>query len=379
MTNTQAILAPKMIVAGQILNNYAVLFRLGKIHALVHSDNLPPHANIEELHGGILVPGFVDTQVNGGGGILFNDTPTVEGIKSIAKAHRKFGTTALLPTLISDNFDVIRKGLGAIEQAIEDGVPGVVGIHVEGPFLNPEKRGIHDASKFRRLDIDAIELLSSMRRGKTLVTIAPENASPGLISELRRRGIIVAAGHSLATYDEIKHANAEGLSGVTHLFNAMSQLGSREPGVVGAALDFGLTCGLIADGYHVHEAAMRAAYQMIGAEKLMLVTDAMPSVGHADNGFYLGENWISSASGALRDKVGTLAGSNLNMALAIRNAMSMMRIDLASAVRMASATPARFLGLEERLGTIAPGLNADFVHLDDELHPRSVWIGGAKQ
>jgi N-acetylglucosamine-6-phosphate deacetylase len=373
-----AITGARILAGGTWFDNHALMVRDGRVEAVVPANALDSGISVETLDGGALLPGFIDTQVNGGGGVLFNDHPDRDGIEAIAAAHRRSGTTALLPTLISDDFDVIARAIAAIDATIAAGVPGVVGIHIEGPFLNPAKHGIHDASKIRKIDDRAIDLLCSLRNGKTLVTLAPECAPPGVIAALTARDVVVAAGHSLASYDDMVRAEGEGLSGVTHLFNAMTQLGSREPGLVGAAIDLGLTSGLIVDGYHVHPAALRAAYRAKGANELMLVTDAMPSVGNDAEGFALGDVWISSETGALRGPDGTLAGSDLDMARALRNAVAMMKIDLASASRMASGTPAAFLGLAEDYGTLAPGQRADFVHLDEHLRPKGTWIGGER-
>jgi N-acetylglucosamine-6-phosphate deacetylase len=341
-------------------------------------DALPADLSIERVDGGALIPGFVDTQVNGGGGVLFNDEPTVAGITKIAEAHRRFGTTALLPTLISDDFAVIERAITAVDAAIAAGVPGIIGIHIEGPFLNSGKRGIHDAGKFRTLDDDAIAMLSGLGGGRTLVTLAPECAGDGAIAALVARGVIVSAGHSLASYEAMAAAVAEGLSGITHLFNAMTQMEGRAPGMVGAAFDLGITAGLIVDGHHVHPASLRATLRAKGPGELMLVTDAMPTVGGDSDSFILGDKQISEADGALRSADGTLAGSTLDMAAAVRNAVTIMHTDLATASRMASGTPAAFLGLAVSHGDLSPGMRADIVHLDDAMMPRATWIAGQR-
>jgi N-acetylglucosamine-6-phosphate deacetylase len=371
-----AITGARILWDGTWLDDHAVIIDDGLIKAVVARDAIPAQAEVRRLDGGILVPGFIDTQVNGGGGILFNDHPTVEGVRAIAAAHRRFGTTALLPTLISDDLDVVARAIAAVDEAIFLGVPGIIGIHIEGPFLNQGKRGIHDATKFRTLDSDAVALLSSLQHGKTLVTLAPECAREGAIAALVEKGVVVAAGHTLANYDEIQRAITEGLSGVTHLFNAMTQMEGRAPGVVGAALESDLVCGIIVDGHHVHPASLRAAWHAKGADGLMLVTDAMPTVGSKERSFRLGDVEITAADGILRSADGTLAGSDLDMAQAVRNAHSMMRVSLTEAIYMASFAPAQFLGLSHRHGRIAPGYRADFVHLDDALLVQASWIAG---
>jgi N-acetylglucosamine-6-phosphate deacetylase len=373
-----AISGARILADGGWQDNQAVMTADGMIGAVIPADAIPAEAKVQRLDGGTLVPGFIDTQVNGGGGVLFNDQPTVAGIAAIASAHRRFGTTAMLPTLISDDLNVVAAAIAAVDAAIADGVPGIIGIHVEGPYLNPGKRGIHNAAKFRTLDDEAIALLSSLKHGKTLVTLAPELAPPSAIAALVARGVIVAAGHSLADYDTMRRAMDEGMSGVTHLFNAMSQLEGRAPGVVGAALDSDLYCGLIVDGHHVHPAALRAAYRAKGADQLMLVTDAMPTVGATAQLFRIGGTEVVVQDGALRSADGTLAGSNLDMAAAVRNCVSMMKLDLITACHMASGTPAAFLGITGSCGRIAPGYRADLVHLDDAGHVQATWISGAR-
>jgi len=372
----QAFVGAAILSDGDWHNDHALVVTGDTIDAIVPAAQIPSGAERIDLAGGYLLPGFVDTQVNGGGGVLFNDVPTCEGVRAIAQTHRKFGTTGILPTLISDDLSVIAQAIDAVDEAIASGVPGVIGIHIEGPFLNAQKRGIHDSAKFRQIDAAAINLLASATRGKTLVTLAPETASTGTIAELKRRGIVVAAGHSMASYEQMAAAVSEGLTGLTHLFNAMTPLVGREPGMVGAAFDMHLFSGIIVDGHHVHPAALRAAFRAKGSYELMLVTDAMPSVDDPRSGFTLGSTWIGVKDGVLRGPDGTLAGSNLNMAHALRNAIDMMHVDIATASRMASGTPAAFLGLGHSHGVLKPGYRADLVHLDDALQPLATWIGG---
>jgi N-acetylglucosamine-6-phosphate deacetylase len=372
----KALIGARILSADGWRDRHALLIEAGRIVDIVAEGDAPAESVPLVLDGGMLLPGFIDTQVNGGGGVLLNDTPTVEGVAVIANAHRRFGTTAMLPTLISDTMDVVATAIAAVDAAIRAGVPGVVGIHIEGPFLNEGKRGIHDAAKFRTLDAAAIALLSSLKFGKTLVTLAPEYAPAGAIAELVKRGIIVAAGHTLATYDQMLAAEREGLSGVTHLFNAMSQLESRAPGVVGAAMQGDLSCGVIVDGHHVHPATLRAAFRSIGSQRLMLVTDAMPTVGASAESFTLNGQVIVARGGACYAPDGTFAGSDLNMTQALQNAVAMMAVDVATASQMASSTPAAFLGLSGTHGALSAGMRADIVHLSDALKPLSTWIAG---
>ena len=355
-----------------------VVVRDGLIHAVMDDGDFDRRdVEVRDLDGQKLLPGFIDVQVNGGGGVLFNDAPSVESIRAIGAAHRVFGTTGFLPTLISDDLEVVATAIAATDEAIEAGVPGVLGIHLEGPFLNEKKKGAHDASKFRVLDRDAIELLSSLRNGITMVTLAPETTSPGMIAELVDAGVVVAAGHTNASYDETRAALDAGLIGFTHLFNAMSPLTGRAPGVVGAALDNELSwCGLIVDGHHVHPASLRVALASKPRGRCLLVTDAMPSVGAADKAFQLNGRAISVADGKCVTADGTLAGSDLDMAAAVKNAMRMLHLDTAEAVRMASKYPAEAIGLGAELGQIKAGYRANLVLTDQQMNVIDTWIDG---
>ena len=376
---------PTALVNGRVLgeNGFlegkAVVVDGSVIAGVVDVSELPAATDRHDLQGGLLVPGFIDTQVNGGGGTLFNDSPTVDAIRTIGEAHRQFGTTGFLPTLISDDLHVIQAGIDAVDEAIAEGVPGVLGIHVEGPFLNEQRKGIHDAEKIRELDEEGLAVLTSAKSGRTLVTVAPECTTPDMIRRLVEAGVIVSAGHTDATYAKMKTAIGAGVTGVTHLFNAMSQLTSREPGVVGAGLESdAVWCGIIVDGHHVDPATLRLALRCKPHDKLMLVTDAMPSVGTDVESFVLQGKRIGVKNGAVRDESGRLAGSHLDMARAVRNAAGTLDLPLETAVGMASAFPAKFLGLEHERGAIAPGYFADLVLLDDDLTVRETWISGQR-
>jgi len=332
-----------------------------------------------DLDGGWLVPGFIDTQVNGGGGVLFNDAPTVEGIDAIGRAHARFGTTGFLPTLISDSPEVIAKALDATDAAIEAGVPGCVGVHIEGPIISVTRKGIHDPEKFRKLDDDLLALLTRPRRGKVMLTLAPEMVSLEDIARLHAAGVILSIGHSDADYDTAKAAIAAGMTGVTHLFNAMSPLLHRAPGVVGAAIeDQAIYCGLILDGFHVHDAAVRIAVRARPHDRFLLVTDAMPCVGADVAEFDLHGRRILVEGGRCLGEDGTLAGSSLDMAGAFRNAVTRIGLSHADAATMAATSPAAFLGLSGESGALAPGLAADWVHLTRDLQPAGTWIAGIR-
>ena len=370
------------LVNGQVLTGghfeaVTVLIEADRIVAVGRAADAAQASTRVDLDGGFLLPGFVDTQVNGGGGLLFNDAPTLETIATIGAAHRRYGTTGFLPTLISDDLQTVAQAIDAVDQAIEAGVPGVLGIHIEGPFLSERRKGVHDASKFRTLDEAALKLLTSARRGRTLVTLAPETTTPELIGRLAAAGVTVAAGHTNATYERLIEAFGAGVTGFTHLFNAMSPLASREPGAVGAALDHQDSwCGVIIDGRHIHPAALRIAFRAKRHDRFMLVTDAMPSVGMVEKSFTIQGRPIRVVDGVCVDDNGTLAGSDLDMASAVRNAVQLTGLDLAGAAAMASTNPAAFLGLGGELGQIAPGFRADLTLLDGELQSKRTWIGG---
>jgi N-acetylglucosamine-6-phosphate deacetylase len=355
----------------------AVILRAGRIAAVADVADIPAGAARRDLGGGFLVPGFIDTQVNGGGGAFFTDDPSAETIARIGRAHRAFGTTGYMPTLISDDLSTVEAGIAATRDAMAAGVPGVLGVHIEGPFLNAARKGIHDASKFRVIDEAAIALLTSLEVGRTMVTLAPEMTTPAMIRRLADAGVIVTAGHTNGDYAVIRAALDAGLAGFTHLFNAMSPLRTREPGAVGAALeDDGCWCGLIVDGRHVDPVVLRIALKAKRHDRFMLVTDAMPTVGLADKSFLMQGRRISVVGGVCVDEQGTLAGSDLDMAGAVKNTVDMLGLTLAEAVNLASRHPAEFLGLGHELGRIAPGYRADLVLLDEEMTVTESWIGG---
>lgn len=376
-----ALRADRVLLAEGFVRGINVLVENGFVTEVCPDSRRPQHASVVTLEGD-LVPGFIDLQVNGGDGVLFNDHPDVEGVRRIAAAHRRFGTTGLLPTVISDDLTVVAEAIRATDAAIDAGVPGVLGRHIEGPFINVGKRGIHAADKIQMLSDRGLELLCAARFGRTLVTLAPEQVPVGTIRELVRRGVIVAAGHTQASYAQLEAAREEGLSGFTHVFNAMSPLGSREPGAVGAAADFDeCWASVIADGEHVHAAALRWMLKAKGPRRVALVTDAMPPVGtsspsRTSQSFTLYGTPIEVVGGRCTGPQGTLAGSMLDMASAVQRASALMRVERDVAVRMASTTPAAVLGLEHERGHVAAGYRADLVLLSPEGEVRGVWVAG---
>ncbi|MEJ6538797.1 MAG: N-acetylglucosamine-6-phosphate deacetylase [Halioglobus sp.] len=375
----QAIVNGCIFDGESVREHKAVLIEGEHIVAVVDPEQVPADIGASyDLEGGTLIPGFIDLQVNGGGGVLFTAAPTVDSLRTIGAAHRQYGTTGFLPTLISTRFDVMREAVSAVAEAIAIGTPGVLGLHLEGPFLSPERKGVHDAGKFCQLDQTGLDILTSLQVGSTVVTLAPELTSPQMISRLVEEGVIVCGGHSGATYAQTRDALAQGLSGFTHLYNAMTPLQSREPGMVGAALeDDDSWFGIIADGHHIHPAAFSVAVAAKKRGGALLVTDAMPTVGSPDTSFILDGKTIVASEGRVTNAEGTLAGSDLTMLSAVNNAAEFARLDWFEAVRMASLYPARALGLERELGAIRPGFRASLLALDSAHRIRASWINGA--
>jgi len=372
----QALVNGRILTDDGFVDGHCVMIDDGRISEV--RDGIPADAEPFDLRGGTLLPGFIDVQVNGGGDRLFNDDPSVDTIAAIGAAHRRFGTTGFLPTLISDDEAKIAAALDAARDAIAARVPGVVGVHIEGPFLNPERKGIHDRTKLREIGESEIELLSKPVGSATVLTLAPEKVPAETLRQLSDAGVIICAGHTQASADDIAEALGNGLRGFTHLFNAMSQLAPREPGVVGAALlDDASWCGIIVDGHHVDPRVLKLAMRAAPLRRFMLVTDAMPSVG-GRKAFTLNGEAITVENGRCLNAAGTLAGSDLDMASAVRNAVTMLGLDLSDAAAMASTNPAAFLRLDHELGRIAAGYRASLTLLDDDLHATQTWIDGVR-
>lgn len=326
---------------------------------------------------GVLVPGFIDIQVNGGGGLLFNQSPKPKTLETMVAMHRTFGTTNMLPTLITSDWSTMEAAASAVSKYLAQGKPGVLGIHFEGPHLNPSRAGIHNPDKIQPLTEQHMALYCRKDLGQVVITVAPEMVSNEQIVELSRRGVTVCLGHSEADCDQVLEAIDAGARGITHLYNAMSPLASRAPGMVGAAMASDqVTAGLIVDGHHVHPVAARAAIRAKGAHRICLVTDAMGHVGARHSSLPFEGTTITNRQGKLTTPEGTLAGSALTMVEAVRNARDLLGISLSECLQMASRTPACWLGLEQRLGVIAPGFNADMALFDEDFQVTHVWQSG---
>jgi N-acetylglucosamine-6-phosphate deacetylase len=360
----------------------ALLIEFGYVAGIVPQADIPAHAERIELDGGMVVPGFVDLQVNGGGGILFNNAPTLQSLRTICAAHAQFGTTALLPTLITDTAAVNEEAIAAGVAAVAARVPGFIGLHLEGPHLALSRKGTHDPALIRPMDGADLARLTAAARAlpNLLCTVAAETVPPAQIAALVEAGAVVSIGHSDATYEQANAAFDAGASMATHLFNAMSQMGNREPGVVGAVLDRPeVTAGLIADGIHVHAASMDAALRAKRAPgHIFLVTDAMSQTGTDLTSFELNGRTITRAEGALRLADGTLAGADLDMIDAVNFMIDTIGLPPSEAFRMASLYPALAIGQGETLGHLRPAAQASFVHLSDDRQVQSTFISGAQ-
>jgi N-acetylglucosamine-6-phosphate deacetylase len=360
-------------------NDAVILIDRGAVQCIAPRDKSVSDLPIEFMPPGtVLAPGFIDLQVNGGGGILLNDEPTPEAMRAIARAHRRNGTTSCLPTLISDTRAKAKTAIAAAK--LLAGSDGVLGLHLEGPFISRSRPGIHRGDYIQaatRDDLDWLGELSAV--GSSMVTLAPECVPAGFVKSLAASGIRVSVGHSEAAPDTLIRAIDDGLSGVTHLFNAMPAMSAREPGIVGVALtDERLTASIILDGIHVDPLVARTAFSAKNRKNLALISDAMPTVGTEDDHFELMGRQIQLRYGRLVSENGTLAGAHLDLASAVKNAVALVGIPLDDALRAASLVPARFLGIEHHRGTLSAGTRADIVALTTDLDVLTTWIAGKR-
>ncbi|MFO7552225.1 MAG: N-acetylglucosamine-6-phosphate deacetylase [Haliea sp.] len=385
MTDPQpdrALRAARLFDGGQWHSDCGLLLAGETVQALLPAADIPASLPCEHIADGFLAPGLVDLQVNGGGGLLFNNAPSADTVLHIAAAHRRYGTTALLPTLLSDTAAVLEAGVAAVRSArasAQAAAKAILGIHIEGPFFASARRGTHRADRLRRPTQQDMDWLCSLTDLRCLTTLAPEAMAPGMIRQLTDAGIIVSAGHSAASWEALRQARQDGLRSFTHLFNAMSPLSAREPGVTGAALDSDdCWLGIIADGHHVHPASIRIAHRCAAPGKLFLVSDAMATVGSGQSWFTLYGERITARDGRLLNAEGALAGSAIALIDAVRYCHQIVGLPLDECLRMASLYPAALIG-EPQLGRIAAGSRADMVLLDEDLRVNATWLAGQRE
>ncbi len=370
-------LTAERVFDGEVMREDAVLIVEGaRIDDVVARSAVDPGLSLRDLGAGLLAPGFIDLQVNGGGGVLLNQTPTVEGVRAIAEAHRNYGVTGLLPTVITDAPEVMRAAAHAVSDAIAQGAPGVLGIHIEGPFIDPKRKGAHDERFIRRPTSADIDWLTSLKCGRILLTVAPNMVEWSTIRRLTKAGITVSLGHSDASAAEAYEAMRAGARGFTHLFNAMSQLSGRAPGMVGAALASAAYCGMIADGRHVDVISLHAAIKALSPRKAFFVSDAMPSAAGGPDQYTLQGRAVRLINDRLELADGTLAGANITMLDAVRNGIGPFGFGYCESLRMATLTPAEFIGLDSEVGRIRPGQRANLVHIGNGLNVLETWIDG---
>ncbi|XOV81082.1 MAG: N-acetylglucosamine-6-phosphate deacetylase [Aestuariibacter sp.] len=364
--------ATRILIAGQWHTDKMLVIEKGVIAGIE-----PMSQHVTEHLTGDLVPGFIDVQVNGGGGLLFNAEPCLKTLKIMQQAHARYGTTAMLPTLITDEYTVMSAAADAVAEAMTSKLSGIVGIHFEGPFISKARKGVHKSEFIRIPDDKELAVLTRRDLGKVVITVAPEHFPLDILQELTEQGVIVCLGHSAATYEQTQAAIEAGAKGFTHLFNAMSPLTSREPGMVGAAfLQQDTYAGLVLDHFHVHSASSQIALKNKGVDRIMLVTDAMAHVGTDTQKLPFFDTEIKRENNRLTTPDGTLAGSCLDMTTAVRNASRSLGVTLSEAVQMASATPAEFIGLAEQMGKIQRGYRANMVLLNDDCQVQQVYIDG---
>ena len=372
----QALLGSQIFCGERFYDDHALLVEGKSIVDIVDKNNTPDNFNKIELDQGILAPGFIDLQVNGGGGVLFNNSPNQESLNTIIKAHQFFGTTSVMPTVISDSLEVLEQCIKTVTEEIKNN-SSLLGIHIEGPFFNTKYRGVHQKQYISTINSDYLNLFESLKGFPVMLTLAPECISSQQLKHLTSLGIKTLAGHSDATYDELDDAIKNGLDGFTHLFNAMGQISAREPGVVGSALHFENTfASIIVDLHHVHPSLIQLAYQLKPKGKLFFISDSMATINHGKPSFELYDEVVNESDGRLVNSEGKLAGSSITQIDAVKNAYQKCNIPLNQALAMASRYPAEYLGIENHLGSLKPGYRADLVHFDSNFKVHNAWVSG---
>ncbi|WP_432205142.1 N-acetylglucosamine-6-phosphate deacetylase [Cetobacterium somerae] len=375
----KAIINGELFIGNKFYTGKALIIDGERIVDIVAQNELATtYENIETIDAekGYVTPGFIDLQLNGCGGVLFNDDISLETLDTMHKTNLKSGCTSFTPTLITTGDESIEKALELVKGIENKGKYGVVGLHIEGPYISLEKKGIHNPKFIRKADKVMIDkIVEAGKENVRIVTLAPENTDKEVISKLNAAGIHVAVGHSNATYEEVKEKEGFGITLATHLYNGMSSFNHREPGVVGAVFDSDIKAGVIADGFHCHYSAIKSAIKIMG-ERLFLVTDAVAPVGTNMEYFYFEGNKVFYKDGKCFGEDGTLGGSALTMDAGVRNLVKYCDITLEEAVRMATLYPAKAVNIDNEYGKLQPGYFADIVFLDKHLNLKKVIAKG---
>jgi len=374
----KALTEAKLFTGENFLENKALLIEDKYIAGIVGKANIPKNFEIQKLNGGILSPGFIDLQVNGGGGKLFNNSPDKESLNTIIEAHQYFGSTSIMPTVISDSLNILQKCTETISNEINNN-HSLLGVHIEGPFFNAKYRGVHQKKYINTINASYLSLFEKLDEFPVMITLAPECISIKQLKYLKSLGFKILAGHTDASYDQLEEAIKYGLDGFTHLFNAMGQISAREPSVVGSAFDFDETsASIIVDLHHVHPSLINLSFKQKPKGKLFFVSDSMATINHAEPSFELYDELVSESNGRIINSEGKLAGSSITQIDAIKNAYQKCNIPLESAIAMATLYPAKYLGVSHYIGQLKKGHRADLAHFDSSFKVRNVWLSGKK-
>ena len=372
----QAITGSKLFNGIDFIEHKALLIDDQHITGIVNEDAIPTEFQVKKLEGGILSPGFIDLQVNGGGGKLFNNSPDKESLNTIISAHQYFGTTSIMPTVISDSLNILQKCTDTISNEIDNN-HSLLGIHIEGPFFNVKYRGVHQKQYINTINASYLNLFETLDKFPVMLTLAPECISIKQLKHLKSLGFKILAGHTDANYDQLEEAIKYGLDGFTHLFNAMGQISAREPGVVGSAFEFDETsASIIVDLHHVHPSLINLSFKQKPKGKLFFVSDSMATINHGEPSFELYDEVVSESNGRIINSEGKLAGSSITQIDAIKNAYQKCSIPLESAISMATLYPAEYLGVSDYIGQLKKGYRADLAHFDSNFHVQNVWLAG---
>ena len=372
----KAITGSKLFDGKEFIEHKALLIDDQHIAGITNEDDIPPDFEVQKLDGGILSPGLIDLQVNGGGGKLFNNSPDKDSLNTIISAHQYFGTTSIMPTVISDSLNILQKCTDTISNEIKNN-HSLLGLHIEGPFFNVKYRGVHQKQYINTINASYLNLFETLDKFPVMLTLAPECISIKQLKHLKSLGFKILAGHTDANYDQLEEAIKYGLDGFTHLFNAMGQISAREPGVVGSAFDFDeTTASIIVDLHHVHPSLINLSFKQKPKGKLFFVSDSMATINHGEPSFELYDEVVSESNGRIINSEGKLAGSSITQIDAIKNAYQKCSIPLESAISMATLYPAEYLGVSDYIGQLKKGYRADLAHFDSNFHVQNVWLAG---